>query len=162
VNYLSDIQLLILLAAANGAPVFAKWLFGNRCAFPLDGNIKLGDGRPLFGASKTIRGILASIAVASVLAALLSMSVGIGFLVGSTAMAGDLCSSFTKRRLGLTPSSKATGLDQIPESLFPLLASRQALSLTLIDITAVTAIFFVGEIFLSKLLFRFKLRDRPY
>ena len=40
---------------------------------------------------------------------------GIGLLVAATAMAGDLLSSFLKRRLALAPSSQAIGLDQIPE-----------------------------------------------
>jgi len=82
--------------------------------------------------------------------------------VGATAMAGDLCSSFLKRRLGLAPSSKATGIDQIPESLLPSLACRHALSLTAVDVLAVTTLFLVGEILLSRLLFRLHFRDRPY
>jgi CDP-archaeol synthase len=61
--------------------------------------------------------------------------------VAATAMAGDLLSSFVKRRFGLAPSSKATGLDQIPEALFPLLACRSALSLTALDIAAGCVIF---------------------
>ena len=77
-------------------------------------------------------------------------------------MAGDLLSSFLKRRLGLQSSSKAVGLDQIPESLLPLLACRQALSLTALDIVAGTAIFFVAEVVLSRFLFRLHVRDRPY
>ena len=83
-------------------------------------------------------------------------------LVAAAAMAGDLLSSFLKRRLGLAASSKATGLDQIPESLFPLLACHSVLSLTAIDIVAGCAIFFVGEVLLSHLFFRLRLRDRPY
>jgi len=67
-----------------------------------------------------------------------------------------------KRRLGLPPSSRAIGLDQIPESLFPLLACYSALSLSVIDIAAGCAIFFVGELLLSRLFFRLRLRDRPY
>ena len=54
------------------------------------------------------------------------------------------------------------GLDQIPESLFPLLACRQVLSLTALDIIIATAIFFVGEIVLSRVLFKLHVRDRPY
>jgi hypothetical protein len=77
-------------------------------------------------------------------------------------MAGDLLSSFLKRRLGLAPSSRATGLDQIPESLFPLLACRSALALTAMDIATGCVIFFVGELLLSHLFFRLGLRDRPY
>src|SRR6478736_778738 len=52
------------------------------------------------------------------------------------AMAGDLFSSFVKRRLHLASSSMAIGLDHIPESLFPLLASRWLLPLNILDIVA--------------------------
>lgn len=54
VQYLSILQLLFLLTLANGAPVVAKWLLGNYYSSPLDGSIKFFDGRPLFGASKTL------------------------------------------------------------------------------------------------------------
>ncbi len=161
-QYLTTLQLLILLALANGSPVIAKWIFGNNCSWPLDGNIKFVDGRPLFGASKTVRGILVSIFITSVCAPLLGLTLTIGFLVATTAMAGDLFSSFSKRRLDLPPSSKAVGLDQISELLLPLLVCRQALALTVLDIVAVTAIFFVGEVVLSRALFRLHVRDRPY
>ncbi len=60
------------------------------------------------------------------------------------------------------PSSMAIGLDQIPESLFPLLACRLALPLTMLDIGVATIVFFVGELVLSRILFRLHLRDRPY
>jgi CDP-diglyceride synthetase len=161
-QYMAVLQLLLLLALANGSPVIAKWIFGNYCSWPLDGNIKFVDGRPLFGASKTVRGILVSIITTSACAPLLGLTLKIGLLVATTAMAGDLLSSFLKRRLGLPSSSKAVGLDQIPESLFPLLACRQALSLTALDIVAGTAIFFVAEVVLSRFLFRLHVRDRPY
>jgi CDP-2,3-bis-(O-geranylgeranyl)-sn-glycerol synthase len=82
--------------------------------------------------------------------------------VAGTAMAGDLFSSFVKRRLNLPPSSQALGLDQIPESLLPMLACRDALSLTAADIVVGVAIFFVGELVLSRLLFNAHLRDEPY
>jgi hypothetical protein len=77
-------------------------------------------------------------------------------------MAGDALSSFIKRRLDLPSSSRATGLDQIPESLVPLLACRPMLPLTPWDIAASVAIFLVGEIVLSRALYRVHLRDRPY
>jgi CDP-2,3-bis-(O-geranylgeranyl)-sn-glycerol synthase len=161
-QYMAVLQLLLLLALANGSPVIAKWIFGNYCSWPLDGNIKFVDGRPLFGASKTVRGILVSIITTSACAPLLGLTLKIGLLMATTAMAGDLLSSFLKRRLGLPSSSKAVGLDQIPESLFPLLACRHALSLTALDIVAGTAIFFVAEVVLSRFLFRLHVRDRPY
>jgi CDP-archaeol synthase len=161
-QYLVVLQLLFLLALANGSPVVAKWIFGNYCSWPLDGNIKFVDGHPLFGPSKTVRGILVSIFVTSACASLLGLTLKLGLVVSTMAMAGDLFSSFLKRRLGLQPSSRAVGFDQIPESLFPLLACIQALSLTALDIIAGTAIFFVGEMVLSRALFRLHVRDRPY
>ena len=85
-----------------------------------------------------------------------------GALVGSAAMAGDIFSSFVKRRLRLPPSSRATGLDQIPESLFPLLACRSVLALTVADIAIGVVLFFVGEIVLSRLLYRLRVRAHPY
>jgi CDP-2,3-bis-(O-geranylgeranyl)-sn-glycerol synthase len=161
-HYLAILQLLILLALANGSPIVAKWMIGDNYAQPLDGNITFVDGRPLFGASKTVRGILVSILITSACAPLLGLGLRIGLLVAITAMAGDLLSSFLKRRLGLQPGSQALGIDQIPESLLPLLACSQALSLTALDIVAGTAIFFVGDLVLSRVLFRLHVRDRPY
>jgi hypothetical protein len=73
-----------------------------------------------------------------------------------------VASSFLKRRLNLPPSSQALGLDQIPESLFPMLACRGALSLTAADVALGVAIFFGGELVLSRLLYRVHLRDVPY
>ena len=155
-------QLLVLLTLANGAPVIAKLILRDRFAMPLDGNRKFIDGKPLFGTSKTIRGILVAIIATTAGAPLIGLDLMIGLLVGITAMAGDLLSSFCKRRLGLAASSRATGLDQIPESLLPLLACRQALALSVVDIAVVCALFFAGEILLSRLLFRLHLRERPY
>jgi hypothetical protein len=47
--------------------------------------------------------------------------------------------------LNFAPSTRASGLDQIPESLFPLLACRGALALSVPDIAIGVAIFFAGE-----------------
>jgi CDP-archaeol synthase len=95
-------------------------------------------------------------------AALLGLGWKIGALIGIAAMANDLLASFVKRRLGLPPSSRAIGLDQIPESLIPLLACRLLLPITEPDVAIVTILFFAGELVLSRLLFRWHLRDRPY
>jgi hypothetical protein len=88
--------------------------------------------------------------------------VGIGLLVGSFAMAGDLVSSFCKRRLGLPSSGRASGPDPIPESPLPLLACRDLLALRSADILVCVVMFVIGEVVLSRLLYAFRLRDRPY
>ena len=83
------------------------------------------DGRPLFGASKTVRGILVSILITSACAPLLGLGLRIGLLVAISAMAGDLLSSFLKRRLDLQPGSQALGLDQIPNRCFRCSLARR-------------------------------------
>jgi CDP-2,3-bis-(O-geranylgeranyl)-sn-glycerol synthase len=77
-------------------------------------------------------------------------------------MAGDLFSSFVKRRLNVPPSARARGLDQVPESLFPMLACSDALSLAIADIALGVGLFFIGEIILSRLLYQIHVRDEPY
>ncbi len=56
----------------------------------------------------------------------------------------------------------ALGLDQIPESLFPMLACRHLLSLSLLDIVLVVVAFFIVELLLSRLLYKLHIRDKPY
>jgi hypothetical protein len=156
------LQLLVLLTLANGAPIVAKKIFGPRFARPLDAGFNFFDGRPLFGPSKTIRGILISVLLTTVSAPLIGLDLTIGAIVASAAMAGDLFSSFVKRRLNFPASSQALCLDQVPESLFPMLACRDALSLTIADIALGVVIFFIGELILSRLLYQVHLRDEPY
>ena len=156
------LQLLVLMTLANGMPIVAKKIVGSRFALPLDAGIIFFDGRPVFGASKTMRGIVVSILITSAIAPFIGLDLTIGAIVASSAMAGDLFSSFVKRRLNFPPSSQALGLDQVPESLFPMLACRDALSLTIADIALGVGIFFIGELILSRLLFRAHLRDEPY
>lgn len=155
-------KLIVLLSIANGTPVLAKKLCGDRFAQPIDGGLRFFDRRQVLGPSKTIRGAVVSLALTTAGAPLLGLAAAIGALVGSMAIAGDLFSSFLKRRLNLLPSSRVTGLDQIPESLFPLLACRGSLSLTALDILVCVAIFVIGEVILSPILYRIGLRDRPF
>jgi CDP-diglyceride synthetase len=156
------IKILVLVTVANAVPVLAKRLFENRLAYPVDGNLKWFDGNPLFGSSKTVRGIVLSLAATAAAAPLLGLQVGTGLLAAASAMAGDLLSSFTKRRLGLAPSSRATGLDQIPEALLPLLTCSWALGLNALDIVVGVAVFMIGGMALSRVFYRLRLRDRPY
>jgi CDP-diglyceride synthetase len=159
---LSILQALVLLTLANGTPVFAKKIFGQSFVRPLDGGLVVFDGRPLFGRSKTIRGIMLAVLVTTAAAPLIGLDLSVGAIAATTAMVGDLSSSFVKRRLKFAPSSQALGLDQLPESLFPLLACRAALALTAADITFCVGMFFVGELILSRVLYRVHLRDEPY
>ncbi len=114
---LGVVQSLVILTLANGTPVVAQEDI--RCAFsrPLDGGMTFFDKRPLFGSSKTIRGIVTSIVATAAGAPIVGVEPEVGALMAAAAMAGDLFSSFVKRRCDLPPSSQALGLDQVPESL---------------------------------------------
>lgn len=155
-------KLVLLLVIANGTPIIARNVFGHRFTLPIDGGIRLADGQPLFGPTKTIRGIVLSVMVTVGCASLLGLGWYIGFVVGFVSMLGDLFASFIKRRLKKPSSSMALGLDQMPESLFPMLACKSTLSLTLLDIVVVVVVFFVVELVLSKILYRLHIRVKPY
>lgn len=156
------LQLTFLLILANGSPVLAKRIFGDRFSYPVDAGLVLNDRRPLFGPSKTIRGVLSSVIVTSTGSLLIGQGLAMGMLVAVAAMIGDLISSFLKRRLEYPASSRATGLDQIPESLLPLLASRYFVPMSVFDMAATLTIFVIGEIILSPLLHLARIRDKPY
>lgn len=156
------IRLLFLLLLANGTPLIAGKVLGRRLLRPLDSGREFVDGRPLLGRSKTVRGVVLAILVTTAGAPLVGFPLRIGALVGTLAMAGDLFSSFWKRRLGQSPSSPAVGLDQVPESLFPLLGCLGPLPLTFADVVLGVAAFALGEVLLSRVLYAFDLRERPY
>lgn len=159
---LTMVRVLLLLGIANGTPIFASKLFGKRFETPLDGGLKFFDGRPLLGSSKTLRGLLLSLACTTLAAPLLGYDWVIGAGLAGASMLGDLLSSFIKRRLALPTHSQAPALDQIPESLLPLLLLRKQLALGYGEIAAILLLFIVLEIVLSRLLFRLQIRDRPY
>ena len=161
-NIYSVVLLLVLLHVANGTPVMAKWLIGNRWNCALDCGLKLPDGQPLLGPSKTLRGVVLAITATSLVSSLIGLSWTFGAIIGAGAMAGDLVSSFAKRRLKLAPSDMAVGIDQIPESLLPAILARWFLPLSGLDILVTTVLFFVGELLLSRILFILGIRDRPY
>jgi CDP-2,3-bis-(O-geranylgeranyl)-sn-glycerol synthase len=156
------IKFIVLLTMANGTPVIAKKLFGEFLTAPVDGGTTLGDGRRLFGPSKTLRGIALSVIATTLGAPALGLAWTTGLLAGVAAMAGDLGSSFVKRRMGLPSSSRALGLDQVPEALLPALICKSPLDLTVADIALIVALFTVGEILLSRLLFKLHVREQPY
>ena len=153
---------LLLLGLANGAPIVATRLFGERWSAPLDGGLRFVDGQPLLGSSKTVRGVLVAMTVTALAAAALGESLAIGAAVGALSMLGDMLSSFTKRRLGIVPSGKATGIDQIPEALLPLVVFGDRFGLSWWQIAAITLAFLLLEVPVSRVLFRFGVRNRPY
>lgn len=159
---LAVLHVLLLLGIANGTPILARKLLKDRLAAPLDAGITLPDGQPLFGASKTVRGLMVSIAATTLAAVMLGLDWSTGALFAGASLAGDLMSSFTKRRLGLPVHARALGLDQIPEALLPTMLLRTTVGLSAADVAVTVTAFVILELVLSRLLFRLHIRDRPY
>lgn len=159
---MQELRILVLLGIANFAPIVAARLLGARFATPVDGGLILPDGRPLFGAGKTLRGVLASILCTAAAAPLLGVGPGLGAALAAGAMAGDLLASFCKRRLRLPAHARAPGLDQVPEVLLPLLLLQPWLSLGALNIAVVAVVFVLLDILLSRVLFCLGIRERPY
>ncbi len=156
----TDIGLFVLVGVANAAPIAIRQLLGGRPARPIDDGRDFIDGRPWLGPSKTWRGLGAAIVSTTLAAVLMDWSWQTGSLVAALAMAGDLASSFVKRRLGRPSGASVPGLDQIPESLLPALAARPSLDLAWPDVLAVTLAFVLAERAVTPLLYRLRLRRR--
>ncbi len=157
-----NLEILLLILVANGVPLMASELLNQRFALPLDMGMRLPDGRPLFGSSKTFCGLLLSLLFTAIAAELIGLSFILGLTVALWAMLGDLLSSFIKRRLGVLPGSQALGIDQLPESLLPLLAVAGPLAISATEILATVITFTVLELLISRVLFRLHLRKHPY
>ena len=162
INAAIVLKALALIGTANTSPLLLKW-FASGCRFQaLDNDIIFLDGRPLLGHSKTWAGIACAFTAGSVAAPLLGLSIEAGLCTAAAAMAGDLCSSFIKRRLGLSSSAPAPGLDQVPEAVFPLFTLRAFLPLTWSDMAIAPLLFVLGEITIAWLLEHSGLREPPF
>ena len=159
---LNFFHLLLLIIIANGAPVILRAVMNTRLGWPIDFGYQLPDGRPLFGMSKTWRGLAASLLATTPAAVILGYAPETGALVALYAMAGDVFSSFIKRRLGLAPHSMAPLLDQVPESLLPAFMLRHTFGMNAEAIIILVAAFVVAELLLSLVLFKLGIRKKPY
>lgn len=157
-----ELKILLLLIIANGAPIIARNLLHSHFDTPIDSGRTWFDKRPLFGPTKTIRGILAAVLATTIFSSLLGIDWFIGIMIALYAMLGDLISSFIKRRKKIESSGMVLGLDQIPESLLPLLAVRDLAGLSWFDVITIVIIFIALELILSRILYHLHIRKRPY
>ena len=157
-----EIIVLFWLMGINGAPILLTKLLDQRFSYPIDCNRLFFDDRPVLGASKTFRGLVSALLVSILIGSIFAIPLHISLLFGALSMAGDMTSSFIKRRFGLVSSSMALGLDQIPESLFPLLGCKDFLGLSFVQIAMIVVAFFLIELILSRLLFWLHIRKTPY
>jgi hypothetical protein len=82
--------------------------------------------------------------------------------LASLSMAGDLTSSFVKRRLGLESGQKAMGLDQGLESFLPLWIMKGYFGLGWWEIALLVLVFSALGIAFSPLLYRLGIRRNPH
>lgn len=159
---LLSLELFVMLVMANGSPVLVARLLHQRGNWPVDGGRRWQDGRPVFGASKTWRGLLAGTACCSLFAGLLGVGWLFGALFGVLALAGDLLSSFIKRRAGMPPSARAAWLDQLPEAVLPMALAWWWLKLPAWEAAAVSVLFALSNMLVSPLLYRLGIRKQPH
>ena len=151
IQQLVDGPALLLLVVANSTPVMLARVLGSRYAAPVDANRLLHDGRPLFGPHKTWRGVISGTAAAGLTAALLEQGFILGALFGAMALAGDLLSSFLKRRLGCASGRSLLFLDQLPEALLPMIILRGTMGLDAIAIVGTAALFTLFDVMTARL-----------
>jgi len=159
---ISFIHLLLMIVVANSSPIIMYKLLHDKYNYAIDAGIIFFDGQPLLGTSKTWRGIISSLLITSIIGIILGYAASTGFFISLLAMAGDLCSSFIKRRLKCPPSSKAILLDQIPESLLPAAVMMYLFGLNYFSVFLLISLFVIFEIYMSKILYLWGMRKRPY
>jgi len=74
-----------------------------------------------------------------------------GAFFGTLALAGDLFSSFIKRRLGRSSGKSLALLDQLPEALLPMFALRGVLGLETWTIVGTAVVFTALDALMARL-----------
>lgn len=161
----NTIKIVLFLLWVNGLPPLVGILVNDRYNRPLDGGGLWFDNKPVFGPHKTIRGLLSSLIGGTVVFPLLGVSWWCAALAALLAMAGDLLSSFIKRRRAYASGEEVVILDQFFESLFPTLFLSFFLPLSLLQLTAVLACFIFISYWTSRfqqfILYRPPLKNYP-
>ena len=80
-QFVEIVKVLVLLMMANGTPVILKRIMGDRFAYPLDAGARFPDGRPVFGPSKTLRGLISSLLITTLVAPALGLDWRIGLVI---------------------------------------------------------------------------------
>ena len=160
-------QLLYLMAPAylaNMTPPFTRfWRGWNR---PVS--------ERWLGSHKTVVGAVAGVIVA-VMTAWLQASLGwrggivdygrwplVGLLLGVGAMAGDVAKSYFKRRLRIAPGARWIPADQLDFVIGALVLIAPLARLAWLDVAAIVAISFLGDVAVNHVAFWLGVRDTKW
>ncbi len=159
------LKVLGFILWVNFLPPLANLIWGDRFNRAIDGGRLWFDKNPIFGDHKTIRGIVASGLGGMMVSPFLAVPFWVGGLAALLAMAGDLLSSFIKRRLNFPSGRNTIILDQIFESLFAVLFLASWLEMNGVQIMLAVLYFipvaFLGACFWNFLLYRPPLQNYP-
>lgn len=152
------INITLFLLWVNFLPPLANLIWGDRFNRPIDAGRLWFDKHPIFGDHKTIRGVLFSLLGSIATAPLFGLDFRVAAVASLLAMAGDLLSSFIKRRPNLPSGRNVIVLDQIFESLLPALFLRTILHLTWFQVLFIMLCFipaaYAGSWFWNYIMFR--------
>lgn len=160
--YDEAVNILVLLMATNGAPIIVDRIFSSRFTLAVDFGRSLSDGQPIFGTSKTWRGLAAAVILCGAISTWLGYGPGFGLVFGALGMTGDLCSSFVKRRMGLEAGARSPGLDQLPEAFLPSAYAVYTLGLEWWWAVVLALVFMLLAMLVSKPLYWIRIRKRPH
>lgn len=159
------IKVAAFLLWVNFLPPLANMIWGERFNRPIDGGGLWFDQHPIFGHHKTIRGALISLLGGTAVAPLFGVDLPVAAAAALLAMAGDLLSSFIKRRQNMPSGGNAIVLDQIFESLFPTLFLKLSLQLSWLQVLFIILCFipvaYLGSAFWNFIMFRPPLKNYP-
>jgi hypothetical protein len=150
-------RVLLLMVVANVLPWAAGRALPRRWTAPLDGGLRLQDGRRLLGAHNTWKGLLAGVLGCGLTGLIVGPGFTVGAAFGALSLAGDALSSLAKRRLDRAPGTEIPGLDQLPEALLPAVVLAGALGLGAAEIIASALAFLVLDLLATRL----RHRDSP-
>ena len=83
------LQLLFIIIIANGAPILARMLLNNQLNTAVDFGAKMADGNPIFGTSKTWRGIFATLLISPIAVLTFDYTAEIVILIAIGTISGD-------------------------------------------------------------------------
>ncbi len=134
-----------------------------RClAVPLDGGVVLADGRPCSANRRPIRGVLLAISRPQSSPRCSARLEGWGCWRGRRDGGRSLIELHQAAARTCRRAARPSASIRSPNRVLATARLPAALAADRLDIVVTVVLFFVGEIVLSRLLFRLRLRDRPY